>query len=115
MSEIAREHGISPGCISKWFIKYGIKRRSIGEANRLRWSKRQLPKLNSNTWYLIGVLYGDGFISIQRDRGRQWMRYLVGLIAKDKDFVERTGKILEQITGSPKKVAQIDNHTKHGK
>jgi IS30 family transposase len=74
MPEIAPRFGVSPGCIDYWLKRYGIQKRTIGEAHRIYYERyphwasgrpRVQPDLRPSEAlaYVLGVLKGDGCIT----------------------------------------------------
>jgi len=79
MNEIAKQFGVNPEAIRKRFIKRGIPRRSISEAQRLAWAKKRCFDIDEAIrLYESGSLY----IDIARKFGVHWNSVRSALIRR---------------------------------
>jgi len=93
-NEIHRRYGI-------WIDRSTIGRWVRGESSPYNGTSIPSPELlksSEDLAYVISVLLGDGFTC------KDGYDYIVGLAAKDKEFVERFGRCLSNVLGKkPKK------------
>lgn len=102
--KMAVEYGISRRAIRNKIKEYGIEKRTKEEQQSLsnidlsKWSNNGdgwTPTLNKALFYILGVLKGDGFISVTTVNN--CTQYKIGLSVCDKSFVEEFVNALREI------------------
>lgn len=94
LSNLAERFNISIECIRKRLIKRGVKIRSFREMVPLRNKERTKKIIFKNNFdrdfgYLIGILYGDGYLN---DEG-------IHIFSKDREFVELFTNLIKNYFG----------------
>ena len=95
--EIAKRTDRSKHAIRRALIYYNIPRRSACEARKLAYESGRAKSnevdlsMNETLSYILGVLYGDGFVYSHASR------YELGLRARNKLFVEAFSKAVKKL------------------
>ncbi len=103
-TEIGHKLNISSETILYWLKKFDIKIRSISERNRIWIARKGNPRLikpkllsSPELSYTLGVLLGDGCVSINEKKHR----YVINLKVTDEKFANSFKNALEFINLNP--------------
>jgi len=110
---VGRKLGISRSAVHRRMMKYGIKRRTRWETHigrRREEKERKFRKeWNEEMFYILGVLWGDGYWRIEKDgTGR------IGLNTTSGEFAHSFADSLKQIGLRPNIMCRKNNGYKQG-
>jgi len=113
LSQIAGMYGVTTPTVIRRMNKYGLTRRDRSTARRLAvspeaktmMSMRSRKKIHANPGpaqaYILGVLFGDGYVFVQHKPSSGKRSYQTGLHVKDKAFADEFAKALRKIGLNP--------------
>lgn len=99
-SEIAKQYNVGDETIRKTLIRQKVKRRAKSEANIIK-TKFSFHNMNKYKSFILGLIYGDGSISIRKD--------YVNITSGDYDVLEKT----QNIIGPKFKIKKVKDKNYH--